>query len=252
MWLNMKYAILGAGAMGSLVGAFLSKAGQEVVLVDPNKEHMGKINDLGLKFSLDQRLEVVRMNAVTDPKEAGMADVVIVLVKGMFTQTALEEAEALFGADTYVCTLQNGLRNTEILQTFFDSEKILHGVLMMASTLLLPGEIVGNVNGDTAMYIGSINKHGPAAAKAKIIADHFTTGGLKAEFSENVEYEIWSKAANKIALNAACGIVRLKIKEYFEHPHGKKLIQDTIREVVAVAQKKELHSTLIRFFSTLK
>lgn len=45
----MKYAILGVGAMGSLVGAFLAKAGQQVTLVDPYKEHMEQISNSGLK-----------------------------------------------------------------------------------------------------------------------------------------------------------------------------------------------------------
>ncbi len=237
----MKYAILGAGAMGSLIGAFLVKSGQDVVLVDPYKEHMDKIKSEGLKMTLGEKTEIIKMNAVTSAAEAGIVDVVIVLVKGMFTETALRSASSLFGPDTYVCTLQNGLGNTDIIETVISKEKIMQGVMKIASTLKGPGEIASNISGDTAVFLGPLVAGDGAAKKAQQIVSDFCAGGLKAEYSDNVDYYIWSKAVNNIALNAACAVMHLRIREFFNHPEGKRLTAETVKEVAAVAKAKGIN-----------
>jgi len=78
----MKYAILGAGAMGSIIGATLAKGGQEVVLVDPYKEHLDKVARDGLQLKWPDRMETVRLGTCTNPAEASPVDMVVLLVKG--------------------------------------------------------------------------------------------------------------------------------------------------------------------------
>jgi len=59
----MKYAILGAGAMGSIIGGVLAKGGQEVLLVDPYKEHLDKIQQDSLKLKMVDKTETCGPNA---------------------------------------------------------------------------------------------------------------------------------------------------------------------------------------------
>lgn len=231
----MKYAILGAGAMGSIIGACLSKGGQEVLLVDPYREHMDRIASEGLRLTFGPVTETVRMQTCANPKEAGPVDVVVLLVKGFMSQTAIRGAWGLFGEDTFVCTLQNGLGNTETLEGLFPGDRILQGVIHLTGHLAGPGEVAGARYWTTDIYLGILVKEGPAATVAKVMAKHLSDGGLVAEAKADVEQDIWKKALVNACLNAPCGVLRLRGGEYFGHPEGRRLAGDIAGEIAAVA-----------------
>lgn len=234
----MKYAILGAGAMGSIVGGLLARGGQDVLLVDPYKEHLDKIKTAGLKLTFVQKTETVRLDTCTNPAEAGPVDVVVLLVKGFHSEAAIKGAPGLFTPDTYVCSLQNGLGNEDCLTGLFPRERILQGVLRMTGSLTGPGEAVGNVGGGAAVYLGSLAQNAAADAVAETMARHLQAGGAAAEFTANVAGHIWAKVVINACVNGTCGILRLKVKDYFAHPEGLGLVRDIAREVVAVAAAK--------------
>ena len=234
----MKYAILGAGAMGSIIGAILAKGGQDVLLVDPYKEHLDKIKSDGLKLTLVNKTEIVRVGTCTQPAEAGPVDVVVLLVKGFHSEAAVKGAPGLFGAGTFICSLQNGLGNDDILAGIFPRERILQGVLRMTGSLVGPGEVIGNLGGDIAIYLGSLARQGAADDMARTMAAHLCAGGLVTEFSPHVAEHVWAKVVMNACVNGTCGILRLRAREYFNHPEGYRTVQDITREVVAVAAAK--------------
>ena len=231
----MKYAILGAGAMGSIIGAALAKGGQEVVLVDPNREHMDSIRKQGLRLTLDDVEETVRMQACTDPGDAGQADVVVLLVKGFLSETALKGAFGLFREDSYACTLQNGLGNADTLEQFVPRERILQGVVYVAGRQVAAGEVVGIRHGDTEVFLGSLLKEGPASGAARIMAGHLSAGGLETRYKDNVEKDIWDKVVTNASVNATCGVLRLNVRQLYEHPEGRRIVQELMAESIAVA-----------------
>ena len=75
----------------------------------------------GLHMELEeQEEETVKITmAVSDASKAGTCDLVILLVKGMNTKSSIEANRELFGEDTVVISLQNGLGNVDILKEFF-------------------------------------------------------------------------------------------------------------------------------------
>jgi 2-dehydropantoate 2-reductase len=234
----MKYAVVGAGAMGSIIGATLSKGGQEVLLVDPYREHMDRIAARGLRLTFGPVTETVRMQTCTNPAEAGKADIVVLLVKSFMSRTAIEGAPGLFGNRTFVCTLQNGLGNVEILEGLFPRDRILQGMIHLAGRLEGPGEVSGDKYRETDIYIGSLVKEGAAAVAAETMARHLSDGGLAAEYKPDIEKEIWRKAMINACLNAPCGVLRLRGSEYFGHPEGKRIAADIAAEFAAVAAAK--------------
>ena len=234
----MKYAILGAGAMGSIIGAVLAKGGQEVVLVDPYKEHMDTVARDGLQVKWADRTDTVPLATCVNPAEAGPADVVVLLVKGFHSAAAVKGAPGLFGEHTYICSLQNGLGNDEILAGLFPPDRILQGVLRMTGSLTGPGQVLANTLGSTAVYLGSLARQGAADEMARTIVSHLNAGGVSAEFSPHVAEQVWAKAVSNACVNGTCGIVRLRVGEFFHHPAGFQTVQDITREVVAVAKAK--------------
>lgn len=237
----MKYAILGAGAMGSIIGALLKKGGQDVILVDPYQEHMEKIKQDGLNLQMIDQNETIPLETCVNPANVDSVDVVIILVKGFHTVAAVNGARRLFREDTFVCSLQNGLGNEDILKEMFPQKTILQGVMWMTGTLTAPGSVKANIGAGTAIYLGSVGKEAVANDAARKIVAHLRAGGISAEFADNVEEHIWAKAVINACVNGTCGILRIKVKNLFNHPLGMKLVQEITQEVINVAAHKGIH-----------
>jgi len=137
----MKIAVVGAGAMGSLFGAMLAEAGNEVWLYDVWVEHVKTINQDGLTIERAEKTRTLSINATTAPEQIGPAELVIIFVKSTHTASAAETARRLAGSDGAVLTLQNGMGNADILSELIDPERVLAGTTSHGATLLGPGSI---------------------------------------------------------------------------------------------------------------
>jgi 2-dehydropantoate 2-reductase len=178
------------------------------------------------------------LETCANPAAAGPVDVVIILVKGFHTVAAVKGAKGLFREDTMVCSLQNGLGNEDILKEIFPRKPILQGVMWMTGTLTEPGSVKANVGAGTAIYLGSAGQEPVADETAKQMVAHLRAGGISAEFADNVEEHIWAKAVINACVNGTCGILRIKVKNLFNHPLGMKLVEEITQEVVTVAARK--------------
>ncbi|MDR3332497.1 MAG: 2-dehydropantoate 2-reductase, partial [Synergistaceae bacterium] len=146
----MKIAVLGAGAMGSLYGGMLARAGCDVVLIDVWRDQVDALNESGLIIEeTGGPIEVRGVRAVASADEAGVSDLVIVFVKATATEDAMRGALSLIGCDTAVLTLQNGLGNVEKLCRVLPESRVIAGTTGHGATLLGPGRIRHAGVGDT-------------------------------------------------------------------------------------------------------
>ena len=104
----MKVGIIGAGAMGSLIGFYLCERA-DVWLLDPWQAHVDAIIARGLRRELDGVEATRRPRATTEPAEVGPCDIVLVLVKARQTAWAAEQARLLLRTEG------RGLRTEEAL-----------------------------------------------------------------------------------------------------------------------------------------
>ncbi|MFL4978586.1 MAG: ketopantoate reductase family protein, partial [Xanthobacteraceae bacterium] len=84
----MKIAIVGTGAMGSVYAALFASAGHEVWAIDRWKEHIEAMRSRGLRVEGASGERTVRLNATTDPREAGPCDLVVLATKAMHVAAA--------------------------------------------------------------------------------------------------------------------------------------------------------------------
>lgn len=238
----MKVAILGAGAMGALVGSGFYKGGADVWLIDPFKAHMDKIANEGLKIHVNggEKEECIKMNAVTDPNMVGVCDVVVVLVKGMYTKSAVENAKALFNDKTFVITLQNGVGNADTLCEMFPKERVGYGVLNLASVLKGPGEINANYKNNVEnvhnVYFNSISDE-----RLEICLEMekiLNKGEFKTIYSKEADKFIWQKLIINCCVNLTCAMTRLTMGQIFDQPDGRELQRKIVKELVDVANAK--------------
>jgi len=144
-------AVIGGGAMGSLIGGRLASTElYNVWLVSSWKEHVEKINQKGLTIrNLDRSCkQVENLRATTEISQmldqCGPADLAIVMVKGPQTLRAAEIASKLLKERTgLVLTLQNGLGNREMISQVLGSpERVFQGVTNLASYIVDSGRMM--------------------------------------------------------------------------------------------------------------
>jgi 2-dehydropantoate 2-reductase len=109
----MTITIYGAGAIGGLVGAYMARAGEDVLLVDRVAEHVEAMNTRGLRISgFDDFTVPVR--ACLPAELRGPLGITFLAVKSQDTEAALDVLVPLAGSDTVVVSLQNGMNPPRI------------------------------------------------------------------------------------------------------------------------------------------
>lgn len=198
---DFDYTILGAGAVGSVFGGLLARAGHKVQLVNRSAETSRAIADKGLRLELDQGQVTCHPTAV-QPSRACPARVVMVFTKTHQTAAALHSVHGVLGPDTIFVTLQNGLGNGEAVAQVTGSPHVLTGVTMLPATLLAPGHV--RSHGSSQSWIGPM--HAVDMPLAKAVADDLQQAGFDMVLTEDVAARIWQKACFNVALNGICAL----------------------------------------------
>ncbi|MGI6348884.1 MAG: ketopantoate reductase family protein [Eubacteriaceae bacterium] len=234
-----KIAFVGAGAIGSIVAAFLAKGGADVILVDPFKEHMDQIATKGLVVNYPNGdKETVKMKTAYSAEGLGVMDIVIVLTKTTVTDEAIKGAKELIGPNTFVGTFQNGLGNPEKLAQYIPEEKIFYGCLNVSSRILQPGEVLGNVFGECHIFAGSKIKSAEQEEAQQYLTEAFAKGGVVYRYDDEADLHVWTKALLNISGNAPQALVRLKPSIVAEDENYFILLGLIVDEVCAVAKAK--------------
>ena len=236
----MRVCIIGAGALGSTIGATLSEGGGErmsVSLVDPFRAHVDAIAEHGLVVRTgdgpraDDR--VVSVDARTSCDGLGVVDVVIVLVKSFVTRAAVEGARSLIGPDTVVITLQNGLGNEETIAEVVGGQHVLNGTTYVGGRLIGPGHVSSGVIGRKTI-IGEFD--GQMSARVTRIAQEFTAAGLETTATHDIQGIKWDKLLVNVSTAALSTITGLEYGDLYAVPEIEECAVAAIREGMAVAQ----------------
>lgn len=167
----MRIAILGAGSLGTILGAYMSKAGIDVVLIDSNKEHIETLNKKGALVTGKVNFRA-NVKAITPEQMEGIYDVVFYLVKQTFNDVALPHLMPHFDTRSTLCVLQNGIPEYSASK-YVNKKNIIGGVVGWGASLRGPGvsELttdpvalefdIGEIDGkitDRLLYIQSLLK----------------------------------------------------------------------------------------------
>lgn len=230
----MKIVIMGAGAMGSLFGAYLTLSGEEVWLVDVRRELTETMASTGLTLEEKGNLKVIRLNATTDLGAVGKADLVIFFVKTYHTEKAASDALVLEKKDTVFITLQNGLGNEEALCKYVHSKKVMLGVTHHGATFLGPGHIRHAGWGKT--YLGELD--GKITDRSKRIAEVFRQADLETEVTPAIQEVLWNKLFVNIGINALTALTGFRNGQLLDYSETLELMERLVTEAVEVARRR--------------
>ncbi len=233
----MKIAILGAGAMGSAIGALLHKAGNKVTLIEVSRPTIEAVQKHGLIIQDKAgNQQTVHIQITDQPASIGVVDLLLVFVKCYQTETAMKNAFPILGPNTTVLSLQNGWGNGPRIASIAGEERVVLGVCYHSATVLAPGHVLHAGQGKT--FMGELD--GTDSLRLQRIVKTFNTAGIAVESSRQVLKEIWSKLALNVATLPTSSTVRLTADRLLDTPQMQELMKDLLREVVAVANAQNI------------
>ena len=216
---KLKFAVMGAGAVGCYYGGMLARAGHLVVLI-ARPPHVRAISTAGLRLQTQTFDEQVRLQASADASAVQGADVVLFCVKSSDTEAAGRLMQPYLQTNALVLCLQNGVDNADRLRAVLPGRSVSAAVVYVATEMAGPGHVKHHGRGDLVIE--------PSTSSAAA-ADTLTAAGVPTVVSNNVQGELWAKLTLNCAYNAVSAIAQL--------PYGKTVagagVQDLMRDVVA-------------------
>ena len=195
-----KIIILGAGGVGSVYGALLSRE-NEVTLIG-NRAHVNTIQARGLDLT-GEKTQNFRLKAELKISEITPNTLVLLTTKAGDSIDAVEQMKPILRKDTAIIVLQNGLGNEKAVKKAVGEVEVLRGVTEIAAEFLAPGR-VHFWKGKTTIA---------ESKSAKEIAETFAASGLETCISENITNDVWSKLVLNCILNPLTALLRIRNNE---------------------------------------
>ena len=232
----MRIVVVGPGAIGCLIAAFLSKGKEEIWLLDKYKERAETINQKGIAIEGISGNWQAQVKATAEVKDIGQVDLIIICVKSYNTKEAISSAEAAIGDNTRILTLQNGIGNIEIASELAGADKVIGGVTNLGATYLDTGKIRHAGNGETV--IGRIDGKIPVEMRA--IREIFNKVGLLTRISRDIKGLLWSKLIINVGINALTAITRLNNGRLTEFEGTRRILMKAVSEALKIAKRKRI------------
>jgi 2-dehydropantoate 2-reductase len=223
----MRFVIVGAGALGSILGAHLQRAGHDVTLVARGRR-AEKVRANGLVLSGLARIEVP-CPVVSDPEQLGPTDTLILATKAIETARTLATLRHLTLARAF--SVQNGVQKDQLLAAAFGRERVLGCVADFSGELLPDGVVQFTRN--VCLHLGGLD--GPESEPAREESAVLEAAGIRSAVAADVAKLEWSKFAGWIAQLPLAILTRRLTSEFLTDEDAARLIVAGAREASALA-----------------
>lgn len=240
----MKYVVLGAGPIGAGLAARLHLAGEDVWLIDPDKKHVEEIasNGLAVTFVVHNKpveTKTLPIKVALTADEVGIADYVVLSVKGCYTRSAVANIQSVADDHTVIISNQNGLGNIEILMEHFSADQLAYSVVQYGGSRTGFGKINSSASPENE-HIPITSDNPKLQTKLEAMAQALAGQGLRMKYypKHQLDTILWRKLATNCALNGTCALCRCSMDGFFACSEGVELAARIVAECCAVANKK--------------
>jgi 2-dehydropantoate 2-reductase len=250
----MRFAVVGAGAIGGFLGAKLALAGDEVTFVARNR-NLDAINANGFRLRLEDGSEqhAAGVRAVASMQEAGPQDAVLLTVKAHQVRDLLPQLRDLFGPQTLVVTMINGVPwwyfhrlagpyEGRVLESVdpggeiaaqIEAERVIGSVVYPAATLVEPG-VVQVIEGNR-FGLGELD--GSRSPRVEALSAALMRAGFKAPVSRDIRSEIWVKLWGNLSFNPISALTHASLEDICRFPLTRALAAAMMTEAQAIGEK---------------
>jgi len=193
----MKIAVLGAGSLGMIAGAMMTKAGYDCTLIDANADHVAALNMKGARI-IGKYEDLIQVEAVLPENAAGIFDVIMLQTKQMHMLDALAGIEKNMRDDTIIVTLQNGVPEDKVAARYGKS-RVIGGSVFHGAKYIEPGVSELTTDFDCMhTYIGELD--GRITPRLKEIETILISAG-GASVTEDILGVKWTKLIMNTAIS---------------------------------------------------
>lgn len=229
-----KMAVAGAGAVGSVLGGYISKAGEDITLIDPWLEHVQAMRQSGLRIDGARGEHLIKVKALhTDEIQQleDKFDILFISVKSYDTERILAVMKPYLKRDAWVVSCQNGI-NEDVIATIVGRLHTVGCVVTMGAELREAGHVT-EVGKKTAFAVGELD--GQITPRIQEIAKIV---GLCAEteVTTNLFGKRWAKLALNSMGNALAAITGYGAQQLHKDERVRRIFQFIAAETVQVAE----------------
>ncbi|MBF8269884.1 MAG: ketopantoate reductase [Gammaproteobacteria bacterium] len=250
----MRIGIVGAGAVGGLLGVKLSLVGETVTFIDIGA-HLHTLNERGIRLLDTDGVEhvVCPVNATASFAEAGPQDLVILAVKAYDLLDVAQKMQPMLTPDTIVLPVQNGIPwwyfhghggkyQGRIIETVdpggmiarnIETERVIGCVVYPAAAIVAPG-VVKHVEGNR-MALGELD--GSDTGRIRQISELLNRAGFKTHVLQDIRSEIWLKLIGNLAFNHICALTHATMVDVCRFPPTRELATRLMEEAQVVANR---------------
>ncbi len=228
---NLRFLVLGAGAVGGYFGGRLAEAKADVTfLVRPARAATLREHGLVIESPMGNlRLPVQIATAET---LAGTFDTVLLTAKAYDLDQAIAAISPAVGPTTAILPVLNGLGHLDRLDAAFGPERVLGGVAYIGATLTADG-IIRHLNRIHGITFGG--RSGGVGDRVRGIAQAFAATRVNAPASDNILLDMWGKFVMITALAGMNCLMRGSVGEIMGTEDGESLMLELLAECQAVA-----------------
>ncbi|NNF99362.1 MAG: ketopantoate reductase family protein [Desulfobacteraceae bacterium] len=220
-----KLAIVGAGAIGSLVGGILARAGKDIKLIG-RKKHMAVVNENGLTINGVAGDFNVRVK--TAEQLDFKPDIILIAVKTQDVEQICQEIKSI-DSDIPILMMQNGIRSADMAASILGKRYLISCILLLNARFLQPG-VVNYVN-RRPIVIGEAFKTNSLKTKwIKNILDHVSDTFI----SNNIRGAQWTKLVINAMSNSIDAMTGLTLGEYVKRDEIRRVAVEILKEALRV------------------
>lgn len=248
----MRFAIVGAGAIGAFAGAMLARSGEDVTLI-ARGANLRAMQDHGVRVRGSLGEFEARPAATDDPAAAGVVDVVLLTLKAHSLTEMAPRLAQLIGPETCVVSAQNGIpwwyfyrlggewEGTHLetvdpgglISQSIDPSRVI-GCVVYPSTIIIEPGVVEHIEG-TRFAIGEPD--GSKSERCRRIAGAFIKAGLRCPIRTDIRRDMWVKLMGSVAFNPISALTRATLAEIVQCPETRELAAAIMTEAEAVARR---------------
>ena len=228
----MRIAIYGAGSLGTILGAFISKAGVPIELINRNKAHVTALKEKGAQVvgTMNFNQPVV---AYTPDEMSGTYDIIFLMTKQQHNAEVVKMLKGFLASDGVLVTFQNGLPEVQIAEVLGE-ERVLGCTVAWGATMQSPGVCELTSEPDALSFsLGAISKQrSKHFAKVKELLEMMGT----VDVEENFLGTRWSKLLINAAFSGMSAVLGCTFGEAAGPKDSRRIVQALIKECIDVCQ----------------
>ena len=229
----MRTAIYGAGSLGTILGAYINRAGVPVELINRNKAHVEALNTFGAKITGTVEF-TQKVTAYTPDRMSGQYDILFLMTKQQNNKEVVQMLKGFLAPDGVLVTFQNGLPEMQIAEVLGE-ERVLGCTVAWGATMLSAGVCELTSEPDALSFsLGSVSpKRSQHFTAVKELLEKMGT----VEVEDNFIGTRWSKLLINAAFSGMSAVLGCTFGEAAGPEDSRRVVQALIKECIDVCAK---------------